>query len=243
VVGFGEEISEEKTYFDLADLICVVSGYINLHHGLGQIEKEESKDRLENQIIRGIGDLLYSELDDKMGRFLQHLRGKYLDQISQFKKTDLLKIPHLKDFGKEVRDFFNTSALTQLQNQNNPLAEVSYNRKLSVLGAGGFSSANTTLTTRNINPSFYGRYDLVETPEGQRVGLVHNLTMGAKINSYGQIVAPYYSVKEGVVSPGLVYLKSEEEKNKYIAHCKIAIDEKNRILATRVLARYQEDFV
>ena len=63
VIGIGEEISEEKTYFDLADLICTVAFYFNLSHGLGKTEKEEDKDNLENQTIRRIGDLLYNRLD------------------------------------------------------------------------------------------------------------------------------------------------------------------------------------
>jgi DNA-directed RNA polymerase subunit beta len=99
----------------------------------------------------------------------------------------------------------------QLQNQNNPLAEISYTQKLSVLGLGGFSSANTTFAARNINSSYYGRYDLVETPEGQKVGLIHNLTIGAKINDYGQILVPYYLVQGGIVTSQIVYLVSEEE--------------------------------
>src|SRR6185436_7491139 len=143
VVGIGEKLPEEKTYFDLADLVCAVSYYINLHHGLGNIEKEEDKDKLENQIVRRVGDLVYNIFDNKLGGFLQDIDNKYLAYISQLKKVDLLKIPNLKDFDNLIKHFFNTSALVQLQNQNNPLSEISYTRKLSVLGLGGFSSANT----------------------------------------------------------------------------------------------------
>src|SRR6185436_2621558 len=100
VVGVGEKLSEEKTYFDLADLICVVAGYINLHHGLGSTEKREDEDKLENQIIRRVGDLVYSIFDNKLGRFLQDIDNKYLtNYLSQLKKVDFLKIPNLKDFG------------------------------------------------------------------------------------------------------------------------------------------------
>jgi len=243
VVGIGEKLSEEKTYFDLADLICAASSYINLNHGLGNIEKEEDKDKLENQIIRQVGDLVHNIFDNKLGGFLQDIDNKYLAYISQLKKVDLLKIPNLKDFDNLIKHFFNTSALVQLQNQNNPLAEISYTRKLSVLGLGGFSSANTTMAARNINSSYYGCYDLVETPEGQRVGLIHNLTIGAEINNYGQVVVPYYPVQNGVIVPELVYLTSEEGQNKYIAHLNTKIDEKNRICEETVLVRHAEEFV
>jgi len=207
-----EKISpEEKTYFDLADLICAVSSHINLYHGLGKIEKEEEKDKLENQIVRRVGDLVYNIFNDKLGGFLQVIDNKYLSNISQLKKADLMKILNLSDFDNFVRYFFNNSALVQLQNQNNPLARASYSKKLSVLGRGGFKSANTTLEARNINPSYCGRYDLVETPEGQRVGLVHNLTISAEINDEGQAATSYFLVKEGIVTDQLVYLTSEEE--------------------------------
>ena len=211
IIGIGEDLPEEKTYFDLADLICAVSRHINLYHGLSRIEEEKDKDKLENQIVRCVGDLVYNIFDNKLGGFLQDIDNKYLSYVSQLKKVDLLKIPNIKDFDNLIKHFFNTSALVQLQNQNNDLSIASYGRKLSVLGLGGFSSANTTLAARNINSSYCGRYDLVETPEGQRVGLVHNLTMGAKINDDGQVVAPYYRVNNGIITPQLVYLTSEEE--------------------------------
>jgi len=227
----------------LADLVCAVSYYINLHHGLGNIEKEEDKDKLENQIVRRVGDLVYNIFDNKLGGFLQDIDNKYLAYISQLKKVDLLKIPNLKDFDNLIKHFFNTSALVQLQNQNNPLSEISYTRKLSVLGLGGFSSANTTMAARNINSSYYGRYDLVETPEGQRVGLIHNLTIGAEINDYGQVVVPYYPVRNGEIIPELVYLNTEEGQDKYIANFALKIDEKNRILEETVLVRHQGEFL
>jgi DNA-directed RNA polymerase subunit beta len=210
LIGVGEDISYDKTYMDLSDLICIVSNQINLHYGIGVIEKEEEKDKLENQIVRRVGDLVYNIFDNKFGGFLQDINNGYLANISQLKKADLTKIPNLKDFDNLIKNFFNTSALVQLQNQNNPLSEASYTRKLSVLGLGGFSSANTTLAARNVNSSYYGRYDLVETPEGQRVGLIHNLTVGAAINDYGQVTASYYPVKKGIIEPNIVYLTSED---------------------------------
>lgn len=214
VIGSEENSLEEKSYFDLADLICAVANHLNLYHGLNKIEEEEDKDKLENQIVRRVGDLVYNIFDNKLGGFLQDIDKKYLSSISQInhkKKVDLLKIPNLKDFENLIKQFFNTSALVQLQNQNNPLAEISYAQKVSVLGLGGFNSSNTTLAARNVNSSYCGRYDLVETPEGQRVGLVHNLTINSEVNNDGQVMASYYVVHNGIITPQLVYLTSEEE--------------------------------
>ncbi|MCE8158975.1 MAG: hypothetical protein I3270_00620 [Candidatus Moeniiplasma glomeromycotorum] len=243
LVGYNQEISEQKNYFDLADLIGIAANYINLTHGLGKIDKEEEKDNLENQIVRGAGNLFYNIFNNRLGSFLQDLQNKYLAYISQLKKVNFLKLTSLENFDHRIKSFLNFSPLVQLQNQNNPLSEISYVRKLSVLGLGGFGSANATLNARNVNPSYYGRHDLVETPEGQKVGLIHNLTLGTKINEYEQIQAPYYKVEKGKVTPELVYLSNEEEKDKYMAHFGLEIDEKNQILEKNPLVRYQGDMV
>ncbi|CAG8718185.1 2996_t:CDS:1, partial [Ambispora leptoticha] len=244
VVGIGENLPEEKTYFDLADLICAVTSYINLHHGLGNTEKREDEDKLENQIIRRIGDLVYNIFDNKLGGFLQDIDNKYLSNyLSQLKKVDLAKIPNLKDFDNLIKHFFNTSALVRLQNQNNPLAVISDGLVSSVMGLGGRNSVNATLAARNVDSSFSGRYDPVETPEGRNTGLVRRITIEAGINDDGQITTPYFPVRNGVLVPSLVYLTSEEEKDKYIAHFNIKIDEKNRVMEETVLAVHQENFV
>src|SRR6185295_7411939 len=159
VVGIGENLPEEKTYFDLADLICAVTGYINLHHGLGNTEKREDEDKLENQIIRRVGDLVYNIFENRLGGFLQDIGNKYLTSyLSQLKKVDFLKIPNLKDFDNlksrnSIKHFFNTSALVRLQNQNNALSVISDGLVSSVMGLGGRNSVNATLAARNVDSS------------------------------------------------------------------------------------------
>ncbi|CAG8568157.1 9109_t:CDS:2 [Paraglomus occultum] len=244
VVGIGEKLPAEKTYFDLADLVCAVAGYINLHHGLGNAEKKEDEDKLENQVIRRVGDLVYNIFDNKLGGFLQDIDNKYLtNYLSQLKKIDFSKIPNLKDFDNLIKHFFNTSALVRLQNQNNALSVISDGLVSSVMGLGGRNSVNATLAARNVDSSFSGRYDPVETPEGRNTGLVRRITIEAGINDDGQITTPYFPVRDGIIIPSLVYLTSEEEKDKYIAHFNLKIDEKNKITEETVLAIHQENFV
>lgn len=233
----------EKKYFDLSDLFCSISYFYNVKRGIGSVEEEEDKDRLDNQIIRRVGDLIYNIFDNKLGSFLKNIDDKYLAYISQMKKADLLKIPNLRDFDKLIKTFFNSSTLIQLQNQNNPISEASYSRKVSVLGLGGFSSVNASLTVRNINPSYYGRYDLVETPEGQKVGLLHALSFNAEIDEFGQIIVPYFKVVNGIVTNEIHYLASDEELEKYISHCNIEIDNNNVIKQESLLARHNNIFV
>lgn len=240
VIGIIEEGSPSKVCFDIADLFCVVSFLNNIQHGVGVADLEKDKDKLNNQIIRRIGDLLYNAFDSKLGGFLyQDMAQKYLANISQLKKTDLAKMPNLKDFDNVLRNFFNVSPLVQLQNQNNPLAEIAYTRKVSTLGLGGFNSNNITLTARNVDESHYGRYGLMSTQEGKNFGLNHNLALGAVINEEGQIIVPYYLVKNALVTKEVVYLTSDDEYDKHITHCNIKIDEKGKIVDKEILVRHQ----
>ena len=244
VVGIIKELPLTKIYFDVADLFCEISLHINAQHGVGYVDKEKDKDKLGNQVIRRIGDLLYNMFDSKLGGFLyQDMSQKYLANISQLKKTDLAKMPNLKDFDTLLRNFFNTSPLVQLQNQNNPLAEIAYTRKVSTLGLGGFNANNITLTARNVDESHYGRYGLMSTQEGKNFGLNHNLALGAVINEDGQIVAPYYLVKNSIVQNEIVYLTSDDEYDKYITHCNIRISESNEILDENILARHKGQII
>ncbi|CAG8848651.1 4155_t:CDS:1, partial [Racocetra persica] len=161
-------------------------------------EKKEDEDKLENQIIRRVGDLVYNIFDNKLGGFLQEISDKYLtNYLSQLKKVDFAKIPNLKDFDNLIRHFFNTSALVRLQNQNNSLAVISDGLVSSVMGLGGRNAVNATLAARNVDASFIGRYDPNETPEGRNTGLVRRITTGAEINEDGQITTPYFPVKNG----------------------------------------------
>ncbi|CAJ0747319.1 10370_t:CDS:2, partial [Entrophospora sp. SA101] len=202
---------------------------INVLGSAEKDNKDEEKDSLENQVIRRVGDLLYNIFDNKFGVFKQEIEKKHLFTISQLNKAEPTKLPKIQEFNKVLKTFFHSSTLVQLQNENNPLAEVSHIRKVSSLGLGGFNLTNVSPGIRNINPSYYGRYCSVETPEGQKVGLIHNLTLNAKVDKYGQALAPYYLVKQGKITPEIVYLTAEEELEKYITHCNIKINENNLI--------------
>ena len=235
---------KEKIWFDWEDLLVFLSYFLNLQYGLGQSKEEnEEKDSLENQIIRRVGDLLYNIFDNKLGIFQKAIENKYLAVISQLKKADPTKLPKIQEFNKALRSFFHSSTLVQLQNENNPLAEVSHIRKVSSLGLGGFNLTNVSQSIRNLNHSYYGRYCAVETPEGQKVGLIHNLTLNAEIDEHGQILAPYYLVKKGEITSQIIYLNVEEELERYIAHANISINQKNQIAEEKVWVRYQRKFV
>lgn len=243
VLGLVDSQDEKKNYFDLEDFLSFLSYFLNLQFGLGKVEKEEIKDWLQNQVVRGVGDLLYNILDSRLGIFRQTLESKYIAAIShRLKKINPAKFPKIQEFQRAIHSFFNSSTLSQLQNQS-PLGSISHNRKVTSLGLGGFSMSNVSLNVRNNNPSYYGLYDLVETPEGQKVGLVHSLTLNSKVNQYGQLIAPYFPIEKGKVQSKVVYLTEEEAFDKRISHPSIMINEKNQIEEKRLLVRHQHKFI
>ena len=104
--------------------------------------------------------------------------------------------------------------------QTNPLAEITYKRRLSALGPGGLSRERAGFEVRDVHYTHYGRLCPIETPEGPNIGLISSLCVYAKINELGFISTPYRKVADGKVDisdEGIEYLTAEEEEDKIIA--------------------------
>jgi len=226
--------NEQKNYFDGEDLLVFLSYFLNLQNGVGQVSTEKEKDNLGNQIMRSVGDLLYNIFDNKFGVFKKAIESRHIPAISQLKKSDPTKFPKIQEFNKEIERFFHSSSLAQPENQTNPLAKISHAGKITSSGLGGHKGTNIPLSTRDNNDSHPGRVDLVETPEGQKVGIIRHSTLNSEFNEHGQILAPYYVVKAGKVTNELVYLASEEEQEFYVTHCSIKINKDNLIEEEKV---------
>jgi DNA-directed RNA polymerase subunit beta len=77
----------------------------------------------------------------------------------------------------------------------------------------------------------------IETPEGPNIGLIGALATYARVNEYGFIETPYRRVVDGRVSDEIVYLAADEEEEHIIAQANAKLDEHNRFVVERVLAR------
>lgn len=241
VVGVDDYISEDKIYFDLSDLICCVSYYINLHNGLGKTETEKDRDELENQVIRCTGDLIYNLFDNKFGDFSVRTK-KYLSIISRLQKADLSKIP-TQGTDASILSFFNTSPLVRLEDGTNVLSGTSSSATVSRFGLGGFgiSSFNANQEVRDLRPSQAGMF--FRTSDGPKVGLVHEKTINSGINKYGQMTSFYYLVKEGIITPKIIELTSEESKELYITHSSIRINENNEIVDNYIEVVHNSEYL
>ncbi|MBO7121155.1 MAG: DNA-directed RNA polymerase subunit beta, partial [Bacilli bacterium] len=161
-----------------------------------------------------------------------------------------------------IREFFASSQLSQFMDQTNPLAELTNKRRISALGPGGLSRDRASMEVRDVHYTHYGRICPIETPEGQNIGLINNLSTYAKINSYGFIQAPYRIVKSKkgedgkmhyYVSDKAEYLSADDERGLFIAQANVRLGEPvdidfgegketvKEFLDEEVIARHDDD--
>ncbi|CAN0310701.1 unnamed protein product [Ectocarpus sp. 6 AP-2014] len=118
-----------------------------------------------------------------------------------------------------IREFFGLSPLSQYFDEVNALAQLTHKRRISSLGPGGLNSEHVSFAARDIHPTQYGRLCPIETPEGQKAGLIASLATHARINNYGFITTPFFRVYKGKVlyELGPVYLTAEQEATYNVA--------------------------
>ena len=99
-----------------------------------------------------------------------------------------------------LKEFFGSSQLSQFMDQTNSLAGLRHRRRLSALGAGGFTRERAPIEVRDVHATHYGRMCPIETPEGPNIGLIGSLSSYARVSEHGFVTTPYQVVKDGVVS-------------------------------------------
>ena len=144
-----------------------------------------------------------------------------------------------------VREFFGLSPLSQYFDELNALAQLTHKRRISSLGPGGLNSDHVSFAARDIHPTQYGRLCPIETPEGQRAGLVASLATHAKINEYGFITTPFFRVYKGKVlresSP--IYLTAEQETTYKVASGDVLLTEDYFFQNNSVPVRFYNEFI
>lgn len=167
----------------------------------------DNRDSLDFKKVMSVGDLAGAKVRAnvrKIGRTIKRQldRGQPIEKILS-KDT----------FGKPILDTFNQSVLANPSSQLNPLAILSNITKVTSMGEGGISNANTTSNSmRMVDPSQLGILDPMHTPESDRIGIDLHLTTGSAIKN-GELGARLVNVKTGAMET----LSSKEAFNKKIA--------------------------
>ena len=144
-----------------------------------------------------------------------------------------------------IREFFGLSPLSQYFDEVNALAQLTHKRRISSLGPGGLNSEHVSFAARDIHPTQYGRLCPIETPEGQKAGLISSLATHARINHYGFITTPFFRVYKGKVmyELGPVHLTAEQEANFNVASGDVLLTKDNFFKTQIVPVRSFNEFI
>ena len=223
------------------DILASINYNMHLEYGIGT---DDDIDHLGNRRIRSVGELLQNQYRIGLSRLERVVRERMTTQdMEGISPQSLINI---KPVTAAVKEFFGSSQLSQFMDQNNPLGELTYKRRLSALGPGGLSRDRAGFEVRDVHYSHYGRMCPVETPEGPNIGLINSLASYARINEYGFIEAPYRKINHDdptnpVVTDEVVYMTADEEDNYHVAQANEQLDEEGHFVRKNVSGRYREE--
>jgi len=222
------------------DIIASINYLINLSYGVGSID---DIDHLGNRRLRSVGELLQNQFRIGLARMERVVRERMTIQDIDIVTPQALI--NIRPVAAAIKEFFGSSQLSQFMDQTNPLAELTHKRRLSALGPGGLSRERAGFEVRDVHHSHYGRMCPIETPEGPNIGLIGSLSTYARVNEHGFIEAPYRRVdkEKGIVTDEIVYLTADEEDEYIIAQANLKLDEENRIIEKKTMARYKDEIL
>ena len=175
-------------------------------------------------------------------------------KISKISKEEEIHLPgtlmpsdlvNSKVLTSVIREFFGLSPLSQYFDEINALAQLTHKRRISSLGPGGLNSEHVSFAARDIHPTQYGRLCPIETPEGQKAGLIASLATHARINNYGFIITPFFRAYKGKVlrESAPIYLTAEKETRYKVASGDVLLTEDYFFQKKFVPVRYYNEFI
>ncbi|MGC9453576.1 MAG: DNA-directed RNA polymerase subunit beta [Phycisphaerae bacterium] len=233
---FRQNISEDEMILLPDDFINTLKYILKLRAGEGDVD---DIDHLGNRRLRTIDELASEEL--RKG-FLK-LRRTVQERMSLKDPNELSKIAELvnsKSVSSAMDYFFGRGELSQVVDQQNPLAQLTHERRLSALGPGGLNRKRAGFEVRDVHISHYGRVCPIETPEGNNIGLITSMGIYADVDEYGFLTTPYQVVENGSVNGKVVPLRADEEMEATLAPPNIlqrTSDGKAKLPKDQVLAR------
>ena len=234
LIVIGNDQSLDIKRLTVSDVYASVSYYLNLLHGVGNFDEI---DHLGNRRIRQVGELLQNQFRIGVSRMERVIRERMTTQ--EMEEVTPKTLINIRPVTAAMKEFFGSSQLSQFMDQTNPIAELTNKRRLSALGPGGLSRDRAGVEVRDVNTSHYGRICPIESPEGPNIGLITSLASYAKIDEYGFIMTPYRKVVDTQITDEVHYLTADEELDYIISQSTVETDEKNRIIAEQVNARFK----
>nr|YP_009550798.1 RNA polymerase subunit beta [Eustigmatophyceae sp. Mont 10/10-1w]QAA11731.1 RNA polymerase subunit beta [Eustigmatophyceae sp. Mont 10/10-1w] len=216
------------------DLVEIIDYLIGLRVLIGNVDDIDS---LENRRIRSVGELLQAQFNQAFMRF-----GSFLEETRDMMNTlDLTALINPLPVQSAVDEFFVTNPLSQYLDQINPLAEVIHKRRVTVLGPGGIPFEKASLAMRDIHPSYYGRLCPIDTPEGEKAGLVASLATFVDTDTNGFLKTPFFAIKKGQIC-GLSQLSVADEEGRSIAMGDVLVNTQGYLLTDRIETKQNDEF-
>lgn len=218
----------------LHDLVEIIDYLIGLRILIGNVDDIDS---LENRRLRSVGELLQAQFSQGCVRFSTFIEEK----TSLMNNLDLTLLINPFSIQSCIDEFFVTNSLSQYLDQINPLAELMHKRRVTVLGPGGIPFEKASLAIRDIHPSYYGRLCPIDTPEGEKAGLVASLSTFAQVSKQGFIKTPFFTVYNGKIF-GMTSLTVGEEEGKSIAMGDSIVNSKGYLLTKKIGVKENDEF-
>ena len=134
----------------------------------------DTRDSLQFKELWGLEDQLPKRLADSSKRIRRQV-GNNLDRrkkVRDIMATDIFNLP--------ISAFF-TTGLVEQSSMTNPVDIVSGQRKTTITGPGGISSAHSSdVDSKLVDPSHLGYIDPIPTPEGSTTGMTTFLSIMAE---------------------------------------------------------------
>lgn len=220
----GTDLNLTLSRVTVSDMVACFSYFCNIMDGIGETD---DIDHLGNRRVRCVGELLQTQFRIGLTKMAKTVQQKM--SITELEAAKPQSLINIRPLTSSIREFFSSSQLSQFMDQTNPLAELTNKRRISALGPGGLTRDRASMEVRDVHYTHYGRICPIETPEGQNIGLINNLSTYAKINDYGFIETPYRKViHEGgkdYVTDEAVYLSADDERGLFIAEANIRLGE------------------
>lgn len=218
----------------IKDLVEIIIQLFNLN--LDPTASPDDIDSLDNRRIKATDEIL----EDRLRIGLHRLSRVIKDRMSVLDINTLTpaQLISSKVFIQPIKDFFLTGQLSQFMDQVNILAELEHKRRFSAMGPGGVMRERAGFEVRDVHPSHFSRICPIQTPEGQNSGLVNYMAQYVRINELGFLEAPYFKVKNGVVSKELVWLDYYEEKKYRIAQAQEPTTPDGRFINKKIVVRH-----
>ena len=219
------------------DIIRVIKQLINIKDGRGEVD---DIDHLGSKRVRTVGEMVKNQFRLSLVRMEKSIKERlYLIESEKIVPQDLINAKSISSF---IKEFFCSSQLSQFMDQNNPLAEMTHKRRLSALGPGGLTRERASFDVRDVHLTHYGRVCPIETPEGPNIGLINSLAIYSRMNKYGFLETPYYSVINGKVTKNIEYLSAFEEEKFVIAQSTASFNFNCKTVKDVVPCRFKGEF-